>query len=104
MSNKKIIDIVIPVFNEEKYLSKCLDSVLKFKIPDNIDIIIYLIDGNSTDQTKNIVLSYTKIYNNIIYVFNERKIRYKKYFNYYLNYIKVKRMKTCAYSERHQIQ
>lgn len=75
MSNKKIIDIVIPVFNEEKYLSKCLDSVLKFKIPDNIDIVIYIIDGNSTDQTKNIIISYTKIYNNIIYLFNERKIQ-----------------------------
>ncbi len=75
MSKKQQIDIIIPVFNEEKYLSKCLNSVLSFRIPQNIEIVIYIIDGNSTDKTKNIVLTYSEIHNNIFYVYNEKKIQ-----------------------------
>ncbi len=75
MPKLNLIDIVIPVFNEEKYLNKCLDSVLRFKIPQNIDIMIYIIDGNSTDQTKSIVLGYTELHKNIIYLLNEKKIQ-----------------------------
>ena len=70
MTKLNLIDIVIPVFNEEKYLNKCLDSVLRFKIPQNTDIMIYIIDGNSTDQTMSIVLGYTELHKNIIYLLN----------------------------------
>ena len=35
----KDLSIIIPVYNVEPYLRKCLDSVLK-KIPNNTEIII----------------------------------------------------------------
>lgn len=47
--------IVIPVYNGEKYLSKCLDSVIN-QTYDDYEIII--VDDGSTDNTKKIIMSY----------------------------------------------
>ncbi|MDO4880208.1 MAG: glycosyltransferase family A protein [Capnocytophaga sp.] len=49
--------IIIPVHNEEKYLSKTLDSLLKQTfLPHQIIIV----DDNSTDNTANIISDYVK--------------------------------------------
>lgn len=58
----KEISVIIPTFNSEKYLSRCLDSVINQK-NINIEIIIY--DDCSTDNTINIIDSYRNKYNNI---------------------------------------
>lgn len=52
-----LISIVIPVYNVEKYLSKCLNSIRKqtFK---NLDVI--LIDDGSTDRSGKICENYCK--------------------------------------------
>ena len=58
------ISIVIPVYNEEKNIGKCLDSLLNQNYPeDKYEIIV--VDGNSEDNTKKIVEKYTKKYSNI---------------------------------------
>ena len=53
----KLITIVIPVFNEEKHITDCIHSVLAFKVPDQIQYEIWVIDGGSTDKTRNIIKS-----------------------------------------------
>ena len=45
--NKIIISVVIPVYNVERYLDKCIESVRRQKY-DNLDII--LVDDGSTDE------------------------------------------------------
>ena len=51
------ISIVIPVFNEERYLRDCLDSLTKLDYPaDKLEIII--VDNGSTDNSLNIANSY----------------------------------------------
>lgn len=42
------VSLVIPVYNEEKYIEKCLESVFKQTILPNEVIIV---DNNSTDKT-----------------------------------------------------
>ena len=49
------ISIIVPVYNEEEYVSTCLDSLVKQTL-DDIEIIT--IDDNSTDNSLNILVDY----------------------------------------------
>ena len=45
---KKIITIAIPVYNVEKYLRRCIDSIISQDI-ENCEIL--LVDDGSTDKS-----------------------------------------------------
>jgi glycosyltransferase involved in cell wall biosynthesis len=52
------ISVVIPAYNEEKYIGKCLESVIKQeRKPDEIIVV----DNNSTDSTAEIVKKYKSV-------------------------------------------
>lgn len=51
------VSIIVPVRNEEKYISKCLDSLVNQKYP-NFEIIV--INDSSSDGTWNIIQRYTE--------------------------------------------
>lgn len=59
------VSVIIPVFNSEDYLGKCLDSILNQTL---IDIEIILIDDGSTDASLQIIKQYAKKYNNVKYI------------------------------------
>ena len=53
--NKVIVSVVMPVYNEEKYIDKCIDSLLKQDYPlENMEWIF--VDGMSSDHTKEILI------------------------------------------------
>lgn len=52
----KTLSIIIPVYNAEKYLIRCIDSLLKY---DEINEIV-LVDDGSTDGSLGICNSYSK--------------------------------------------
>ena len=54
-----LISILIPCFNEETHIEACLQSVLNFEIPDNVDIEVIVLDGASKDRTRELVDSFT---------------------------------------------
>lgn len=56
------ISIIIPVYNSEKYLSSCLDSILSQSFSDNE---IILIDDGSTDNSSEICEKYARKNNRI---------------------------------------
>ena len=56
------ISVIIPVYNVEKYLSKCLDSVVNQTLKD-IEIIV--VNDGSPDNSQKIIDDYTKKYKNI---------------------------------------
>ena len=47
MPGNKTISIIIPVYNTERFLTQCIESVLTQKILNGIEVI--LIDDGSTD-------------------------------------------------------
>lgn len=50
-SNNQLVSIIIPCRNEEKYIQKCLSSVLAFEKPPGLNFEILVMDGRSSDQT-----------------------------------------------------
>lgn len=56
MENRKV-SIIIPIYNVEKYLKKCLDSVVR-QTYTNLEII--LVNDGSTDDSKKIAEKYMK--------------------------------------------
>lgn len=68
------VAIVIPTLNEERFISRCLDSIIKqtFKF-EKMDVMI--IDGGSNDKTKDIVAEYQKSHQNIRFIENKKKIQ-----------------------------
>ena len=52
-----IISIIIPVFNVEKYLHECLDSVINQTLQD---IEIICVNDKSTDSSSQILESYAQ--------------------------------------------
>lgn len=55
------VSIIIPCRNEEKFISRCLDSILANAYPKE-KIEVFIVDGMSKDKTRQIVLPYTKQY------------------------------------------
>ena len=62
------ISIIVPVYNSEKYIKKCLDSILNQTLSD---IEIILINDGSTDNTKNIIEDYANTDSRIILINQE---------------------------------
>lgn len=64
------ISVIIPCFNAEKNLKKCVDSVINQNLGfEFIELIIY--DDASTDNTKQIILEYAERFPNIIPIFSK---------------------------------
>lgn len=48
------ISVIIPAFNEQKFIGKCLDSVLKQKTTFSFEVIV--VNNNSSDRTREIAV------------------------------------------------
>jgi len=71
--NKLRSSIIIPCRNEEKFIGKCLDSIVMQDYPkDKLEILV--VDGMSDDGTKQIVNSYAKNYPFVRVLDNPRRI------------------------------
>lgn len=59
------ISIIVPMYNAENYIKKCLDSLVNQTLKD-IEIII--VNDGSEDNSENIVREYMKEYKNIVLI------------------------------------
>ncbi|WP_099205072.1 glycosyltransferase family 2 protein [Scatolibacter rhodanostii] len=64
------LSIIVPVYNTEKYLEQCLESLIRQNAL-NIEIEIIVINDGSTDNSKQILDQYQKTYPDIIKVYNQ---------------------------------
>lgn len=68
----KTVSVIIPILNEEKYIKKCLDSLLKQDYPKE-KLEILLVDGGSVDNTQKIIEDYMVRYEYMKLVKNPKK-------------------------------
>ena len=54
------VSVVIPAFNEEKYIGDTLNSLLKSEQQTNINYEVILVDNNSSDKTVEVAQKFSK--------------------------------------------
>ncbi len=62
----EIISVIIPIYNRERYIRRCIDSVLN---QQNVETEIILVDDGSTDSSPQIIKEYASNYSNIKPIF-----------------------------------
>lgn len=65
-----LITVIVPVYNREKYLKACLDSILNQTYKE-LEIVV--INDGSTDNSELIIKEYTVKYPNIIYIYQKNQ-------------------------------
>lgn len=65
-----IISVIIPVYNAEKYIRKCINSLLEQK---DISIEIILVDDGSKDASGKICDEYSEKYSNVKVIHKKMK-------------------------------
>lgn len=80
------VTIVIPVYNSEKYISRCLDSILAQTYKD---INILVINDGSKDNSQKIINEYKERYDNIIAI-EQENMGVSKTRNKAINMVKTK--------------
>ena len=70
MENAPLISVIVPMYNAEKYLGECLDSLLaqSFK-----DFEIIMVDDCSTDGSRKIADSYVEKFGGRLKIYNTEK-------------------------------
>ncbi|MBQ8304754.1 MAG: glycosyltransferase family 2 protein [Blautia sp.] len=62
------ISIIVPVYNAEKYLAECLDSLVGQTMQEGLEIIV--VNDGSTDGSADILAAYADRYPDLIRVFS----------------------------------
>lgn len=66
--DEELVSVIVPVYNVEPYLCRCLDSIIN-QTYTNIEII--LIDDGSTDNSYSICREYEEQHSNIVFLHKE---------------------------------
>ena len=72
-SDLPFVQVIVPVRNEEKKINQCLNSIIKQDYPrEKFEVLI--VDGMSTDKTRDIVKKYVNCNSNFKLMENPKKI------------------------------
>ena len=55
------LSIIIPAYNEERYIGKCLKSISKAAKDSGHEVEVIVINNGSTDRTREVALSYNQV-------------------------------------------
>lgn len=68
----KALTVIIPCYNEEKYIAGVIDSILNNDYPKEL-MEVFIVDGMSTDRTREVVAEYAKNHDFIFLIDNKDK-------------------------------
>jgi glycosyltransferase involved in cell wall biosynthesis len=55
------LDLLIPTHNRSKLLRKCLQSIRTATVPKEMEVTVWIVDNNSTDDTKQVALEFPEV-------------------------------------------
>lgn len=85
MSNPKL-SVCVVTYNQQDYISQCLESILEQNV--NFEFEIIIADDCSQDKTRHIIENYMKNHSNIIPLFHDKNVGALK--NYMIAHSKAK--------------
>jgi len=68
-----LITIIIPAYNESKYIDDCILSLYNMVLPESYDIEVLVVDGSSSDNTCDIVKSLMDNYDSLRLLENPKR-------------------------------
>ena len=71
MKDLKKLSVIIPMYNSEKYIANCLDSILNSDLPQDAYEVIIVNDG-SVDSGPQIAQEYVSKHNNFTFLTQEK--------------------------------
>ncbi|MCD6550426.1 glycosyltransferase family 2 protein [bacterium] len=67
------VSVIVPCRNEERFISKCLDSIINQNYPkEKLEVLV--VDGMSEDKTREIIKDYERKYSFIRFLMNQKKV------------------------------
>lgn len=69
----KMVSVICPVYNEERYIEKCIESIVAQDYPDE-SLEVFFVDGLSNDNTRKIIQEYALKYGYIQLLDNPHKV------------------------------
>jgi len=69
---KPFVSIIVPVRNEEKFITRCLDSIMSQDYGHRFFEVV-IVDGVSTDKTREIIQNFQRQYGNLILLSNPQR-------------------------------
>ena len=70
------LDVIIPTHNRHSMLARTLKSLKSALLPDGLEVCITVVDNNSSDDTRNVVQSFSEQFGSSMkYVFEARQGR-----------------------------
>ena len=72
-SERILFSILIPVFNEQAYLTRIVETVLAAPLPEGLDRELILVDDCSTDRTPEVIQELVAKYPTVVRAFRQSK-------------------------------
>lgn len=71
------LNVIIPTFNRDKSLKKTLSSLAAARLPENFEVVVTVVDNNSTDNTAQVVEEMKPLFSKIKleYLFEKKQGR-----------------------------
>lgn len=76
----KVVSFIIPSYNVEKYISKCLESFIEEKVMECIEVLV--VNDGSRDKTSSIAHRYEERYSEVFRVFDKENGGHGSTINY----------------------
>lgn len=64
------ISVTIPCVNEKPYITECIDAIFANKVAPDVELFVFVVDGMSTDGTREVVEALQNQYANLFLVDN----------------------------------
>lgn len=68
-----LVSVVIPCFNEERYIVACMESVCAQQLPQGVSLEVLVCDGNSKDRTPALIRQFEATHPQVRYLLNEKQ-------------------------------